>query len=210
MPEVQKIQWRRGTAAAWTAANPVLSEGTPGFETDTGKFKVGDGTKDWKTLGYKGDVTLDGTQVLTNKTLTSPRVNQLLDTNGVVSLVCVAAHANGVNYLSVSNNATGLAPKLAASGSDPNININLMPKGPTGNVTISGPLDAPMHTLLTGLYNAGSRSSFIYGPGGSVAGEVRLAGSLNVASIGYSSSASGRVDFSASLQITGAVTAGTF
>jgi hypothetical protein len=56
MPEVQKIQWRRGTAAAWTAANPVLSEGTPGFESDTGKFKIGDGTKDWKTLAYQGDV----------------------------------------------------------------------------------------------------------------------------------------------------------
>jgi hypothetical protein len=50
----------------------------------------------------------------------------------------------------------------------------------TGKITVGGPLDAPMHTLLTGLYNAGSRSSFIYGPGGSVAGEVRLAGSLKV------------------------------
>ena len=56
MPEVQKIQWRRGTAAVWTSANPVLSEGTPGFETDTNKFKVGDGVKDWKTLAYQGDV----------------------------------------------------------------------------------------------------------------------------------------------------------
>ena len=58
MPEGQKIQWRRGTAAAWTAANPVLSEGTPGFESDTGKFKVGDGVKDWKTLAYQGVSTL--------------------------------------------------------------------------------------------------------------------------------------------------------
>jgi hypothetical protein len=80
----------------------------------------------------------------------------------------------------------------------------------TGKVSLSGPLDAPIHTLLTGLYNAGSRSSFIYGPGGSVAGEVRLAGSLNVESINYSSSASGRVEFSASLQITGAISASTF
>ena len=80
----------------------------------------------------------------------------------------------------------------------------------TGKITVGGPLDAPMHTLLTGLYNAGSRSSFIYGPGGSVAGEVRLAGSVNVESIGYNTSASGRVDYSASLQITGAITASTF
>jgi hypothetical protein len=60
MPELQKIQFRRDTAAGWTAANPVLSAGTPGFETDTGKLKLGDGTKDWKTLPYVGgSMTLD-------------------------------------------------------------------------------------------------------------------------------------------------------
>jgi hypothetical protein len=80
----------------------------------------------------------------------------------------------------------------------------------TGKISVGGPLDAPMHTLLTGLYNAGSRSSFIFGPGGSVAGEVRLAGSVNVESISYSTSASGRVEYSASLQITGAISASTF
>jgi hypothetical protein len=36
-----KIQVRRGTAAQWTAANPTLDSGEIGFETDTGKFKIG-------------------------------------------------------------------------------------------------------------------------------------------------------------------------
>jgi hypothetical protein len=80
----------------------------------------------------------------------------------------------------------------------------------TGKVTLSGPLDVTLHTLLTGLYSAGSTASFIYGPGGSVASQARLAGSVNVESIGYSTSASGRVEFSASCQITGAIAAGTF
>ena len=80
----------------------------------------------------------------------------------------------------------------------------------TGQISIGGPLDAPMHTILAGLYSAGSTASFIYGPGGSVASQARLAGSVNVASYGVSTSASGRVEYSASLQITGAVTAGTF
>lgn len=79
-----------------------------------------------------------------------------------------------------------------------------------GNISISGPLDATMHTLVAGLYSAGSSASFVYGPGGSVASQARLAGSLNVASYGISTSASGRVEYSATLQITGAVTAGTF
>lgn len=47
------IQLRRGTAAQWTAANPVLTEGEPGFETDTGKFKIGDGLTHWNSLYYR-------------------------------------------------------------------------------------------------------------------------------------------------------------
>ena len=45
-----KIQLRRDTAANWTTANPVLGQGEPGAEIDTGRLKIGDGVKDWKTL----------------------------------------------------------------------------------------------------------------------------------------------------------------
>lgn len=46
------IQPRRGTAAQWTTANPVLSTGESGFETDTKKWKYGDGTTAWNSLAY--------------------------------------------------------------------------------------------------------------------------------------------------------------
>jgi hypothetical protein len=49
-----QIQLRRGTAAEWTAANPILAQGEMGVETDTGQFKVGNGVADWNTLGYGG------------------------------------------------------------------------------------------------------------------------------------------------------------
>ena len=95
------IQVKRGTASAWTSANTVLAAGEVGFETDTKKMKVGDGSTAWTSLGYTvtdGDIsgvtagtglsgggnsgavtlaidstvaTLTGTQTLTNKTLTS-------------------------------------------------------------------------------------------------------------------------------------------
>ncbi len=48
------IKLRRGTAAAWTAANTILSAGEPGFETDTGKTKTGDGVTTWTALAYSG------------------------------------------------------------------------------------------------------------------------------------------------------------
>jgi hypothetical protein len=50
-----RMQQRRGTAAQWTAANPTLAAGEIGFETDTGKFKIGNGASVWSALSYFAD-----------------------------------------------------------------------------------------------------------------------------------------------------------
>ena len=47
-----QIQLRRGTASAWTAANPTLAIGEFAVETDTDKYKIGDGSTAWTSLGY--------------------------------------------------------------------------------------------------------------------------------------------------------------
>ena len=47
-----KIQLRRDTAADWTSNNPTLAAGEFGWESDTNKFKIGDGTTAWTSLGY--------------------------------------------------------------------------------------------------------------------------------------------------------------
>lgn len=47
-----KLQVRRDTSGNWTSANPVLASGEHGYETDTGKFKIGDGVTAWASLGY--------------------------------------------------------------------------------------------------------------------------------------------------------------
>lgn len=46
--------FRRKTSANWTAANPVLMSGELGLETDTTKFKFGDGSTAWNSLAYAG------------------------------------------------------------------------------------------------------------------------------------------------------------
>lgn len=50
------MQQRRGTAAQWISLNegdgPILNVGEIGFETDTGKFKIGDGQNPWVDLDY--------------------------------------------------------------------------------------------------------------------------------------------------------------
>ncbi len=47
-----RIQFRRGTAAEWAAANPTLAAGELGYETDTGSMKIGTGTTAWSSLAY--------------------------------------------------------------------------------------------------------------------------------------------------------------
>lgn len=105
MAVVTQIQIRRGTAAQWTSANPTLASGEFGYESDTGKFKIGNGSTAWTSLSYQGagtvtsitagtglsggTISTSGTiaidtattvdvstaQTLTNKTLTSPTLN---------------------------------------------------------------------------------------------------------------------------------------
>ena len=86
-----KIQVRRGTATQWNNADPVLSQGEIGFETNTGKFKIGDGTNVWSDLEYFLDAagvasaisgaalstTDDLTEGASNKYFTVQRVNEI-------------------------------------------------------------------------------------------------------------------------------------
>ena len=47
-----QIQLRRDTASNWTSANPTLAAGELGLETDTSKFKIGNGSTAWASLAY--------------------------------------------------------------------------------------------------------------------------------------------------------------
>ena len=84
-----------------------------------------------------GDVTLTGTQTLTNKTLTSPKIGtSILDTNGN-ELAKVTATGSAVNEFTIANAATGSGPTISSTGGDTNIDVNLLSKG-TGTVNIKG------------------------------------------------------------------------
>ena len=54
------MQQRRGTATQWVSSNagdgPILNAGEIGWESDTNKFKIGDGVSYWNNLDYFADI----------------------------------------------------------------------------------------------------------------------------------------------------------
>jgi len=83
VPIQSLIKFRSDTAANWTSTNPTLAQGELGFETDTGKPKIGDGMTVWTSLDYiAGKYTLDQ---LSNISTSSPLQNNVLAYDSVGS-----------------------------------------------------------------------------------------------------------------------------
>lgn len=90
-------------------------------------------------------VTLTGTQTLTNKTLTAPKVGTSVnDTNGA-ELIKVTATSSAVNEVTLANAATGNNPTLSATGDDTNVGLNVTPKG-TGQFDVTA-------SFMTGIFS---------------------------------------------------------
>jgi hypothetical protein len=105
MPVQTQLQQRRGTAASWTSTNPTLAAGEIGFESDTGKFKIGNGSTAWASLAYA-----------TNGAVVSP-----LTTKGDLFTYSttnarLAVGANGESLVADSSTSTGLRYQGSIAG----------------------------------------------------------------------------------------------
>jgi hypothetical protein len=169
MAVVTQIQIRRGTAAQWTSTNPTLASGEQGFETDTGKFKIGNGSTAWNSLAYAGNTgtvtsitagtglsggtittsgtiaidstvaTLTGTQTLTNKTLTTPtlddaKINLAFDAE-TASYTAVLANNSQVVTMNNASANTFSIPTNASVAFPIGTQINVLQIG-AGQTTI--------------------------------------------------------------------------
>jgi len=110
-----------GATVTWTASEKTWKIiYVDGVATNTGVYEV--------PLGDTNEVTLTGTQTLTNKTLTAPKIGtSILDTSGN-ELLLLTATGSAVNELTLANASTGNGPILSATG-ETNVDINLNPKG---------------------------------------------------------------------------------
>lgn len=114
------IQFKRATSTRWTFENPILKAGEPGYETDTGKEKRGDGVTRWAVLAYVtgsggGTTTIIGGPS-TFSTLTDaadallPVINQPLAT-ALAARVPLTRQINGVSLtadISLTKSNVGL------------------------------------------------------------------------------------------------------
>lgn len=84
----------------------------------------------------------------TSPSLTTPKIGQINDVNGVAIIELAAASAP-VNYFRIYNGNTLIAPQLRSIGSDTNINLDLVSKG-TGQIRISSEATVSQFQINTG------------------------------------------------------------
>lgn len=166
MPVVTQVQVRRGTASQWTSANPTLASGEWGFETDTGKVKIGNGSSAWNSLGYTGAGDIEGVtastglsgggtsgtvslsidtavtadlstaQTLTNKTLTDPKINLALNAQTGTTYTFVLTDNGKLVTASNASAQTYSIPTNASVAFPVGTQINIIQIG-AGQVTIN-------------------------------------------------------------------------
>jgi len=108
MPRKTQIQVRRDTAANWTTINPILASGEPGFETDTGRTKIGNGTSTWSQLGYQSLPFYGAFEDTTTQTIAAVDVAYPMKLN-------TTDYANGISIVSDGTNPTRITFSTAGT-----------------------------------------------------------------------------------------------
>lgn len=120
-----QIQQRGDTAAAWSTVNPVLAEREIGWETDTRKCKMGNGSTAWNSLPYA------------NTAAVAEPVTAVSITGGTATLDCGAGLARNFT-LSMTGNAALAVSNLAGAGKVTEFELQITQDG-TGGRTLSLP-----------------------------------------------------------------------
>ena len=107
-----KIQIRRDVAANWTSSNPTLSQGEQGYETDTGKIKIGDGSTAWTSLAY--NTSYSDSDVDTHLNTSTATTGEVLSWSGT-DYDWIAGGGGAALELYAENPSTPTAPSATGS-----------------------------------------------------------------------------------------------
>jgi hypothetical protein len=146
------IQHKRGTASQWTTANPVLEAAEFGYETDTGKVKIGDGTSTWSALPYfqagSGSIGPTGPTGPTGSV-------------GATGPTGATGSAGAASTVTGPTGATGSQGPTGPTGATGSASTVTGPTGPTGAAGAASTVTGP-----TGPTGAAGAASTVTGPTG--------------------------------------------
>jgi len=194
-----QMQQRRDTAAGWTSANPTLLNGELGFETDTKKVKIGDGSTAWNSLNYYAGFSISAYPLAT-----ADIANDAITGDKLADDITIANNLTVTNNLTV-NGTTTTVNSTTLQVDDKNIELGTVatPTDSTadgGGITLKGTSD---HTIVW----TNSTDSWDFSEHVNIASskEYRIAGTSVLSASTLGSGVTG-----SSLTSVGTITSGTW
>jgi len=170
-----RMQQRRGTAAQWISTNsgngPILNAGEIGWESDTNKFKVGDGVSYWADLDYFADInstvnpafgssiTFEGATADSYETVlqvTDPTADRTITLPNATGTVITTGNLSDITNIGVFSStitmegSTADAFELTLSAGDPTADRTITFPDATGTVALAGNVAALSGATFTG------------------------------------------------------------
>ena len=178
-----QIQLRRGTASQWTTANTLLAQGEIGLETDTNKFKFGDGVTTWNSLAYypTGTVTSVAATGGTGISITGSPITS----SGTLNITNTAPDQTVVLTAGTGISTSGTYPNFTITNSAPDQTVSLTGAGTTSitgtypNFTITSNDSATGTVTSVGL-SGGTTGLTVTGSPITTSGTITLGGTLDV------------------------------
>jgi hypothetical protein len=213
-----RMQQRRGTAAQWISTNsgngPILNAGEIGWESDTNKFKVGDGVSYWLNLDYFADInstvnpsfgssiTFEGATANDYETtlaVTDPTADRTITLPNVTGTVITTGNLSDITNIGVFTSSI----TMEGSSAD-DFELTLSAGDPTADRTIAFPDSSGTVALVENLVTALGSTYLEPGDIGASEGVVGLNSSLNAIIPGASIIIEGATanDFETTLTVT--------
>ena len=142
-----QMQQRRDTAANWASANPTLLSGELGYETDTSKFKIGDGSTAWNSLAFVPGFAISAyplaTADIADSAITAAKIADGVIANAEISAtaeIAVSKLGNGSARQLLQTDAGGTGVEFASNIDVPGTLDVTSAATFDNNVTIQGDL----------------------------------------------------------------------